>query len=323
MASTSTTTTPDINPRNASTLTHRRDTYPFIEPYRFANSLTKRVVLVTCADRGLGRASALAFAAAGATLVCVGRDAGRLDQVVNEIHERYARAALALCVNMLDPTMPKRVVQHVEQTLGPVDVLVNVDSSPSLAAFVDEPDFDAGWWQPLEENLRAPIALIHAVLPSMVARRQGTIISTTFSAAVVQVPLLTAYSTAKAALVKFHHGLDMEARPKGVYSYVVHPGLVASQMHDPQGSTPSDTTIATNRAVWDQMTEFLRTMEWSGTGLGAGTFVALCADARAKVLSGKYIDAEQDLGEVIEEAEKGEWGRVDRERLYVLKCDEL
>jgi len=56
--------------------------------------------------------------------------------------------------------------------------------------------------------------------------------------------------------------------------------------------------------------------------LASGTFLALCADPRAKILSGMYINAERDLGEVIEKME-ADWGeKVREDRLYLLKVDE-
>lgn len=52
--------------------------------------------------------------------------------------------------------------------------------------------------------------------------------------------------------------------------------------------------------------------------LAADTFVALCTDSRAKVLSGNYVDSQQDLGEVLEDALKGKDGRIATKRLYHL-----
>lgn len=62
---------------------------------------------------------------------------------------------------------------------------------------------------------------------------------------------------------------------------------------------------------------------WCGAGLASGTFVALAADERARVLSGLYVDAERDLGELIEEVEKGMESRLVKGNMYKLKVDEL
>lgn len=63
-------------------------------------------------------------------------------------------------------------------------------------------------------------------------------------------------------------------------------------------------------------------VQWDAAGLATGTFVALCADERARVLSGKYVNASTDLGEVIALVERDR-ERLERERLYVLKVDEF
>ena len=70
------------------------------------------------------------------------------------------------------------------------------------------------------------------------------------------------------------------------------------------------------------LTNSAREVEWDAAGLAAGTFVALCADPRSRILSGMFINSERDLGEMIAAVERDP-GRVERERLYTLKVDEL
>jgi len=306
---------------NNYTLTRHRDTYPFIDPFRFRHTLTGRIVVVTGAHRGLGKASALAFAAAGASVACVGRPE-KLESVISEIKERHGTRTLAIAANFKDPAVPDKVVQLVEQNLGPIDILVIIESPSIPASFEHETDFLNNWWSSVERNLKTPIALIKAVLPFMISRGQGTIISST-GMSVVQVPFTSANATANGGLINFHQMLDYEVRPKGVYSYVVHPGIVASYIHDPDGQGINPEHFAKEPRMRAELTERIGTLEWSATGLAAGTFVALSADERCKCLSGKYINAENDLGEVITEAELGPMGRIDRERLYILKVDEL
>ena len=70
------------------------------------------------------------------------------------------------------------------------------------------------------------------------------------------------------------------------------------------------------------MSEFQPSMK-DTVALPADTFVALAADPDAKLMSGRYIDATQDLGEVLNEARKGPDGRIEKEGLYTLKVDTL
>jgi NAD(P)-dependent dehydrogenase (short-subunit alcohol dehydrogenase family) len=310
---------------NRSTLTRRRDTYPFIDPFRFQNTLTRRIVLITNANRGVGRASALDFANAGATIVCTARTGEQLLPLLKELRSKYSRQAYAIPADLSDPTVPVRLVQHIQQNIGPIDILLNITGGKGPHSFLHTENFQEDWWQALELNLRAPIALIHAVLPSMIARGTGTIISTTFKSGITSVPFTTADSTSQCAIIRFHHGLDDEVRPKGVYSYVVHPGLVASHMHDPQVKIDNRHFTLEPR-LQSEMLEPVRTIEpndWCSARLASGTFLALSADPRATVLSGLYLDAERDLGELIEEAEKGDESKIRKDGLYVVKVEEL
>lgn len=85
-------------------ITLHHDTYPFISPSKFAGSLQGKVVLVTGASRGIGRAAALAFAAAGASVAAIGRTAPEIESLVSEIKSKHNKPALAIVGDVLsDP----------------------------------------------------------------------------------------------------------------------------------------------------------------------------------------------------------------------------
>lgn len=114
--------------------------------------------------------------------------------------------------------------------------------------------------------------------------------------------------------------MDLEFRPHGIYTYAVHPCM------------SKDTTLgegALNLEAREKVEGIRRFMEdfvpsmTDTVQLPANTFVALAADPDARYLSGKYIDATQDLGMVLEEAKKGPESRIEREGLYILKVDTL
>lgn len=311
---------------NPSSLTHHIDTYDFIDPYRFRDKLTDTVVLVTAADRGIGRSTALHFALAGASVAIIGPStkAARiaLGKLSDEIREKYKTPAIAIRANLANPNTPKAIVRMVEQRLGPIDVLVNIQSSGRMGVFALEKDFTDDWWRVMELNFRVPVALVHAVLPGMIERGKGTIISTTFVSAVVNIPFTTAYSSAKAALIKFHEGLHHEVAQKGILSFVVHPGYVASHMADNDTRVSPDQVMAEPRLRSEVLERIADGVQWQAAALSAGTFLTLAADERSACLSGKYVDAEMDLGETIDAVE-ADPKRVGDERLYVLKIDEF
>ncbi|RDW70177.1 hypothetical protein BP5796_08574 [Coleophoma crateriformis] len=313
---------------NESSLTARRDTYPFIDPFRFKDQLYGKVVLITHAHRGIGRASCLAFAAAGATVVCVAQPNTSLVSLVDDIKDFWGTPTYPITADLLDPTVPQRIVALVEEEVGPIDILVNHTPPAYHRPFFREPKDLADWWGVIESCLRVPVAFTHAVLPSMIARSTGIIISTTVVVKPVNIPFMSASGVAKAALIKFHHQMHLENRAKGILSFAVHPGLVPSHMHDPDSPvrlSPED--FLAEPRMRTEVTERVGELEWAAAGLASGTFVALCADERCQVLSGLLINAERDLGEMVAIVERekawGGGGRVERERLYVLKVDEL
>jgi len=312
----------DIFWENKSTLARHHDTYPFIDPLRFRNTLKGKVVVVTLAHRGIGRTTANAFAAAGASVVVVGPSAQALQPVMIEIREKYGTPTLALTADVLDLQAPARIVFLTERHLGPVDILINISPPAYMRPFAQEQDM-TDWWTMMERTVRAPIALIHAILPSMIARHTGTIITLASVAAVLNVPFLSAEGTSKAAILKFHQHLHRETQPKGVTSFAVNPGLIPSHLHDPDDTIvmrPED--FEKEPRMRTELTDRASEVTWDAAGLASGTFVALCADPRAKVLSGMYVNATRDLGEMIASVERDP-GRIERERLYTMKVDEL
>ncbi|KAL8828277.1 MAG: hypothetical protein Q9191_002684 [Dirinaria sp. TL-2023a] len=313
-----------------STISRRNSTYPAISPNLRHSALINHVVLVTGAGRGIGRATALAFAAAGAHVVCLSRTLLDLQSLVQEIqcqdeqlngsvrNTPSSSRPMYVVGDVTDPSCPKRVVSEVEDKLGSIDILINNAGTSRISTMEHESNFEIPW-KVIETNLRGSLAFAHAVVPSMVAAGRGTIINVVSALGVTSPPYFWAYSSAKAGMIRATHIIDQELRTKGVSIFAVHPGMVA------------DTTLgvgALNEAAKNNdqelpafMDHFIPSMGDSLT-LPAHTFVALCTNQTARLLSGRYIDSCQDLGEVLEAASRGKLG--DEEAgLYQLKIDSL
>ena len=302
-----------------SSITYHNDTYDYISPAKYRGSLKGKVVLITGAGRGIGKATALAFAAAGASVACMARTHSDIENVVKQIEEKGYPRAMALMEDVADSEAPARVIKEIETSLGPVDVLVNNAGISRISDIEHEEDMSKAW-EVIEVNMRGTIAFVHAVLPSMISRKAGCIINVVSVLATIPLPYFSAYSSAKAGLIRATQIMDMEFRPHGIYTYAVHPCMSA------------DTTLghgALNLEAYAKaeglrqfMSEFQPSMK-DTVALPADTFVALAADPDAKLMSGRYIDATQDLGEVLNEARKGPDGRIEKEGLYTLKVDTL
>ena len=305
------------NPR--SSVTYHQDTYDYISPTKYRDSLKGKVVLITGAGRGIGRATALAFAAAGASVACMARTHLDIENVVKEIEQKGYPRALAIMGDVTDPEAPGRVVKEIEATLGPVDVLVNNAGISRVSDIEHEKDMFKAW-EVIEVNLRGPMALIHAVLPTMISRQTGCIINVVSVLATISLPYFSAYSSAKVGLIRATHIMDMEFRPHGIYSYAVHPCMCADTTLG-QGALNLDAYVEVD-GLRQFMSDFLPSMK-DTLALPADTFVALAADSDAKFMSGRYLDVTQDLGEILDEARKGPEGRIEKEGLYTLKIDTL
>ena len=159
-----------------STITTHHDTYPYIFPSKFKGSLKGKVILLTGAGRGIGRASALAFAAAGANVACISRTLSDTVSLVEEISQKGYPRAIAIAADVGLSDTPKRVVKEVEAELGPVDVLINNAGISRISDVEHERDMGAAM-KVFEVNVWGALNFIHTVIPSMIARKSGVIIN--------------------------------------------------------------------------------------------------------------------------------------------------
>jgi NAD(P)-dependent dehydrogenase (short-subunit alcohol dehydrogenase family) len=214
----------------------------------------RRIALVTGASRGIGRASAIALAAAGLDVAITARtvregDAfdesgsargepipGSLETTAGEIEAAGGRA-LAIRADLLDRTSLAAAVERVRGEWGPVDVLVNnaVHTGPgSMERFLDL-DIDAVATK-LEANVVAQLVMIKAVLPAMLERGEGTIINITSAVATSDPPAPTGeggwglgYAVTKGAFHRVAGILAVELGPQGIFVVNVEPGYVLTE----------------------------------------------------------------------------------------------
>ena len=159
-----------------STMITYHDTYPYISPSKFEGSLRGKVVLLTGAGRGIGRAAALAFAAAGANVACISRTLSDTLSLVHEISQKGHPRAIAIAADTADADAPGRVVGEVQEKLGSIDVLINNAGISRISDVQHEQGTEAAM-KVIEVNVRGTWNFIHAVVPSMIERKSGVIIN--------------------------------------------------------------------------------------------------------------------------------------------------
>lgn len=197
--------------------------------------LGDQVALVTGAASGIGRATAFALAAEGATVAVLDRDGPAAHRTVTALEENAGRAH-AVVADLLDlATLPDRV-EGVRRQLGPIDILVNCAyfAEPTTSLF----DVDMELWnRAFTVNVTAAFTLIRLVGRSMVERGHGRIVNVASSSAFRAQRSKFAYGSSKAALVQLTRSVAAELGPFGVNVNAVAPGLTRTpaiaRMGDP------------------------------------------------------------------------------------------
>ncbi|MEM7737411.1 MAG: SDR family oxidoreductase [Deinococcota bacterium] len=137
--------------------------------------LAEKVAIVTGASQGIGKAIALGYAAAGASVCCAARSAEALDEVVSSI-EQAGGSALAVVTDVSDETSVSRLIETTIEHFGGLDILVvNAGVSPERAS-LEHTNSDA-WQQTLNVNLMGAYYCIKYAIPHLKEREAGKIIT--------------------------------------------------------------------------------------------------------------------------------------------------
>src|SRR4051812_201950 len=186
-----------------------------------------RVVYITGASSGLGRAMAVEFARRGAVLGVLARREDRLRQLCEEVRAGGGRVESAVA-DASDRAAIRAGLASVADRLGPCDVLVanaGVGAS-NTASELDVPAAEAC----VRTNLLGPMYAIEAVLPGMVARGTGRLVGVSSIASFKGLPTAAAYSASKAGLSAYLESLRISLRSKNVAVTTICPGFVRTEM---------------------------------------------------------------------------------------------
>ncbi|MFE0577869.1 SDR family oxidoreductase [Streptomyces sp. NPDC058874] len=194
-------------------------------PARYADRFGGQLVLVTGAASGIGRATAFAFAEAGARVVAVDRDAEGAARTADMARLVGASDAWAECVDVGDEQAMEKLAAKVAAEYGIVDVLVNNAGIGLSGAFLDTTAED--WKKVLDVNLWGVIHGCRIFGKQMAERGQGGhIVNTASAAAYLPSRTLPAYSTSKAAVLMLSECLRAELAPKSIGVSAICPGIV-------------------------------------------------------------------------------------------------
>jgi NADP-dependent 3-hydroxy acid dehydrogenase YdfG len=193
--------------------------------------LAGKVALITGAGTGIGRLAALMMAAEGAAIAIAGRRKEPLDTVVKEIEKTGGRAAARAC-DVSRQSDARALGTWAEETFGRVDILVNNAGHSSKVRAVRWVG-DEDWNAVINVNLNGVYALTQTVIPGMLKRGEGNII-TVSSVAGIRPGLLggSPYGAAKAGVRNFMGSVLGEFRQQGIRATTILPGEVDTAILD-------------------------------------------------------------------------------------------
>jgi short-subunit dehydrogenase len=205
--------------------------------------LEGKVVVVTGASTGIGRALALELAPQRPRLVLAARDAERLDEVASGCRGRGAEA-LVVPTDVAEPADCERLVRETLARFGGLDALVHNAGIGMIARFDELPDLSV-YERLIRVNYLACVHLTWHALPALKASR-GRIVAIASLAGLTGVPTRTGYAASKHAMFGFFDSLRIELLGSGVTVTVVAPDFVVSEIHRraigkdgrPLGKTP-------------------------------------------------------------------------------------
>jgi 3-oxoacyl-[acyl-carrier protein] reductase len=194
------------------------------------NNLHRRIALVTGAGRGVGKAISVSLAKAGCRVVLAARTRDQVEAVQKEILSQGGDA-LAIPTDLTMDEDIQRLVEESQAKWGAVDILINNAGwgkrAPVVGALLSD------WDQTFRLNLRAPMVLAKALLPNMIAKREGAVINIGSVSGKTGEANGAAYSASKFGLIGFTQSLYEEVREHSIKVAVILPGFVDTPLIPP------------------------------------------------------------------------------------------
>ncbi|MCG3149952.1 MAG: 3-oxoacyl-[acyl-carrier-protein] reductase FabG [Verrucomicrobiae bacterium] len=188
------------------------------------NLMEGKVVVVTGAGRGIGKAIALRLAGEGASVACCGRTLANVESTVKEI----AGKARAYAVDVADGSQVGATCEKVLQDFGRVDVLVNNAGVTRDGLLMRMSDSD--WDTVLDTNLKGAFLFTKALTRSMLKQRSGRIINISSISGLTGNAGQSNYAASKAGLIGFTKSVARELASRGITANAVAPGFIVTDM---------------------------------------------------------------------------------------------
>jgi len=195
------------------------------------SSMKNKIVFVTGASSGIGRACARAFAREGASLLLAARRADRLKKLAESLAAEFGASALPFALDVRDQAAVARAVGGLPDDWQAVDVLVNnAGLSRGLDKFQD--GLLSDWEEMIDTNVKGLLYVSRAVLPGMVTRGRGHVINIGSIAGHEIYPAGNVYCASKFAVKALSRGLRLDLCGTNVRVSTVDPGMVETEFSE-------------------------------------------------------------------------------------------
>ncbi|XP_010616477.1 dehydrogenase/reductase SDR family member 7B isoform X1 [Fukomys damarensis] len=207
--------------------------FQLLQWIRMKAYLRNAVVVVTGATSGLGRECAKAFYAAGAKLVLCGRNMEALEELARELTasrspQKQTHKPYTVTFDLTDPGAVMAAGAEILQCFGHVDILINNAGISYRGAIIDTTvDVDK---KVMETNYFGPVALTKVLLPSMIKRRRGHIVTISSVQGKISIPFRSAYAASKHATQAFFDCLRAEMEQDDIKVTVISPGYIRTNL---------------------------------------------------------------------------------------------
>lgn len=281
-----------LSKKNATTVdylpTSHHDTYDFIRPEQF--DLAGRAVFITGASRGLGRTTAISYAKAGASKIGIGARSD-LSGVVKEIGEAAIAAGrkkpqiVPVGMDVTNADSVAAAAAEIKTAFGRLDILVNNAGFMEAQENMTNAD-PAEWWKVFEVNILGTFLVTRAFIPLLLAKKDSlkTVLNVASIWGLTYFPAGSAYQISKFALLRFSEICNAEYGGRGLLSFSLHPGAVATEITVP---------------LKPEIAQFLI----DKPEMRGNTIVWLTAERR-EWLAGRFVNGQWDMQELLEKKDK-------------------
>ena len=190
--------------------------------------LANKIVFITGASSGIGKASAEQFAAAGAHVIITGRRLEKLTELAKQLEATYSIKALALPLDVSQKTEVQTTIDSLDNFWKNIDVLVNNAGLALTTDLFQEGDTN-NWDTMIDTNIKGVLYVARAILPGMLERKKGHIINVSSIAGYEHYMGGNIYSATKHAVCSLSKSMQIDLLGKNIRISDIAPGLVSTE----------------------------------------------------------------------------------------------